>query len=202
MSALSTGFISQVQATTLTFNNAGVGSAETFYTVSHGVIFSGGGLLTEGAAGGKPGQPVLSNYTGSQHIATLSKDVSGNYSDSFFDIWVGFADDVSAVSGDYISNLAYGGTVYAYDAGGIQLSEYTLAALSGSSTTAIDVLGTFDFGSLTGIRSLHLISSSSRAATMLDNLTFTASPVPVPAAVWLFGSGIMGLFGAARMKKA
>ena len=29
-----------------------------------------------------------------------------------------------------------------------------------------------------------------------------ASPVPVPAAVWLFGSGLLGLVGVARRKKA
>ncbi|MGB5426834.1 MAG: VPLPA-CTERM sorting domain-containing protein, partial [Gammaproteobacteria bacterium] len=28
------------------------------------------------------------------------------------------------------------------------------------------------------------------------------SPVPVPAAVWLFGSGLLGLVGMARHKKA
>jgi hypothetical protein len=28
------------------------------------------------------------------------------------------------------------------------------------------------------------------------------SPVPVPAAVWLFGSGLLGLIGIARRKKA
>ena len=34
----------------------------------------------------------------------------------------------------------------------------------------------------------------------LDNMTY--SPVPVPAAVWLFGSGLIGLIGIARRKKA
>ena len=50
-----------------------------------------------------------------------------------------------------------------------------------------------------------------------DNITLTAplgdadyddmlvraefSPVPVPAAVWLFGSGLLGLIGAARRKE-
>ena len=29
-----------------------------------------------------------------------------------------------------------------------------------------------------------------------------ASPIPVPAAVWLFGSGLLGLIGVARRKKA
>jgi len=29
-----------------------------------------------------------------------------------------------------------------------------------------------------------------------------ASPVPIPPAVWLFGSGLLGLVGIARRKKA
>lgn len=37
----------------------------------------------------------------------------------------------------------------------------------------------------------------------LDFSTLTlASPVPVPAAIWLFGSGLIGLIGVARRKKA
>ena len=32
--------------------------------------------------------------------------------------------------------------------------------------------------------------------------TFTVSSVPIPAAVWLFGSGLIGLIGVARRKKA
>jgi hypothetical protein len=37
-----------------------------------------------------------------------------------------------------------------------------------------------------------------------DNVSFTAdvNAVPVPAAVWLFGSGLIGLVGIARKKKA
>jgi hypothetical protein len=33
------------------------------------------------------------------------------------------------------------------------------------------------------------------------NLTVVPTVVPVPAAVWLFGSGLMGLAGIARRKK-
>lgn len=37
----------------------------------------------------------------------------------------------------------------------------------------------------------------------MDNFTFTqAAPVPVPAAAWLFGSGLVGLIGVARRKAA
>ena len=31
---------------------------------------------------------------------------------------------------------------------------------------------------------------------------YLASPVPIPASAWLFGSGLFGLFGIARRKKA
>ena len=37
----------------------------------------------------------------------------------------------------------------------------------------------------------------------ITDLTITSvTPVPVPAAVWLFGSGLLGLVGVARRKKA
>lgn len=34
----------------------------------------------------------------------------------------------------------------------------------------------------------------------MDNMVYSASPVPVPAAVWLFGSGLLGLLGVRRKK--
>ena len=36
----------------------------------------------------------------------------------------------------------------------------------------------------------------------LLNYEFITTPVPVPAAVWLFGSGLLGLIGVARKKAA
>jgi hypothetical protein len=36
----------------------------------------------------------------------------------------------------------------------------------------------------------------------IDNLTYTPSAVPVPAAVWLLGSGFIGLMGVARTRQA
>jgi len=32
--------------------------------------------------------------------------------------------------------------------------------------------------------------------------SFVNNPVPVPAAVWLFGSGLIGLVGVARRKRS
>lgn len=49
---------------------------------------------------------------------------------------------------------------------------------------------------------LHLVGTvtTGPAATAVANLG--PAPVPVPAAVWLFGSGLLGLVGIARRKKS
>jgi hypothetical protein len=39
-------------------------------------------------------------------------------------------------------------------------------------------------------------------AGMTSVVTMQISQVPVPAAVWLFGSGLLGLLGVARHRKA
>lgn len=39
------------------------------------------------------------------------------------------------------------------------------------------------------------------AAFGMDDIRVSANHVPIPAAVWLFGSGLLGLFGVARHKK-
>ena len=44
--------------------------------------------------------------------------------------------------------------------------------------------------------------SNLNGSRYLLNLTGTISAVPVPAAVWLFGSGLLGLVGVARCRKA
>jgi len=61
-----------------------------------------------------------------------------------------------------------------------------------------------------GIASDQLISSITfddpatnlaQTSLIIDNLTIGTSPVPIPAAIWLFGSGLFGLLGFARYKK-
>jgi hypothetical protein len=52
-----------------------------------------------------------------------------------------------------------------------------------------------------GVKRIELNMGGSGA---IDNITFTAAEMPhlpVPAAVWLFGSGLIGLVGFARRKK-
>lgn len=53
--------------------------------------------------------------------------------------------------------------------------------------------GAIDIGLVAGLYSLDI--------NMTQNVASTVSAVPVPAAVWLFGSGLIGLAGIARRKQ-
>ncbi len=188
----------QAKAVLLTFDEPGVvngSSAETFYA-SSGVTFSGGGLLADGPGGVNPGQPIF--FSGA--IGTFTKTLGAQYEDSFFDIWVHFDVGAASASGDYYGNTEFGGSVEAYDAVGNLLDSITFPALP-PPNSSFGLLQSFAFGGYSSaIKKLHLISEDARAVSLLDNLEFSA--VPVPAAVWLFGSALLGLLGWGKRRKA
>ena len=80
----------------------------------------------------------------------------------------------------------------------------------GQVTTTLSLDGIFD--GLGGTNDFQLFTFDSSwnnltrvefdsTAYSLDNIQLDVNPVPVPAAVWLFGSGLIGLAGFARRKK-
>ena len=62
---------------------------------------------------------------------------------------------------------------------------------------------TFDLtvNSAAGIATLLAYEQPFGAET-LERISFTTQTVPLPTAAWLFGSGLIGLIGIARRKKA
>jgi hypothetical protein len=58
---------------------------------------------------------------------------------------------------------------------------------------------------LTNVSTVQLDTSTSYAWAEIDNVAYedgAHSPVPIPAAAWLFGSALLGMFGFSRSKKA
>jgi hypothetical protein len=53
------------------------------------------------------------------------------------------------------------------------------------------------------IQLIHILESSTTntGAIFLDDASLTVAAVPVPAAIWLFGTGLLGLLGIARRKR-
>lgn len=116
-------------------------------------------------------------------------------------------DGADELSGNAAAPLANGDGVY----------EFTVptGSIGGNinfawgATTGIDV---FMVWSADGLTSLDIDGDGTPGARMVDgpfpgfsaNFTAASGPtvVPVPAAVWLLGSGLVGLVGVARRKKA
>ena len=68
---------------------------------------------------------------------------------------------------------------------------------------SIDVLIDAAFvGSTLQIGFNSVASGNQGSGVFYDNLNVGVNAVPVPAAVWLFGSGLLGLVGVARRRKA
>lgn len=157
------------------------------------------------------------NFSGiSAATGTITDDGGpfGSFTGSFFGhTWV--ADQVTGVmdsTGSWSGSNALG--AYNYNAGisNIGAGQVAVGTLFDWSTSVdIPVLAVFDCTSVagvcTGINSTAggaMQTGPFAGATPAFNGTGSLAPsaVPVPAAVWLFGSGLLGLVGVARRKKA
>ena len=92
-------------------------------------------------------------------------------------------------------------------AGGVSQTDNLLGGPA-SSTDWTNVTQTFNIGpDVSGGVTLQFTAICGAAAGCIsdyswDNVSVKAQVIPVPAAVWLFGSGLLGLIGIARRKKS
>jgi len=82
------------------------------------------------------------------------------------------------------------------DSNSVTMFEFSPIAFEGSNNNGLFMLD----GPLAGNLLEFQVTSSLLA--IVDNPFPVYSPVPVPAAAWLFGSGLVGLIGFARRKQA
>jgi len=113
--------------------------------------------------------------------------LSASFNFRILDIWTSGRDDVG--------NLNNVGTVYASGGTGWKSFDITKSlteTLSNGGKTA-----DYSFA-YTGYSGFSFGSAEGGLPAYLSITTASVNPVPVPAAVWLFGSGLLGLFGIRR----
>ncbi len=150
--------------------------------------------------------------------------LKGNHPSASSDDWAG---SIHTGNEAEMVEFTFGGAAFdliAFDIEDIRLDDefpgYNLVGTFTSSKGAsLDVssIGTVNFSTLAGFQNITSFTFSmplgvggsceiagQNCSTMVfDNIQFReASVVPVPAAAWLFGSGLLGLIGIARRKAA
>ena len=86
---------------------------------------------------------------------------------------------------------------------------HSLIPIIGPSTTAnASINGSVHNPYIDGTATFILALAGVTGDTVISNVAFsfgtgeeTSVPVPIPAAVWLFGSGLLGLIGIARRRQ-
>jgi len=94
------------------------------------------------------------------------------------------------------------GIMFDFDNEGSKLTSWSLFDSSNILiTTGALSTGFFDLSSYTGVKSIEWNNGGNNWLFALETLTYETSAVPVPAAVWLMGSGLLGLMGFSRKNK-
>ncbi|HED33210.1 MAG TPA: hypothetical protein ENJ08_03190 [Gammaproteobacteria bacterium] len=136
----------------------------------------------------------------------------------------GTIDTSGGLDGLGLGTLFVGGAFTAtFDTTTIQFSNINITTNPSSSFVFPDYSGTFDSLSFSGSQPVSILGLYNTYSGTFDgtnlniagvfydpyydgytynyNISASVSSVPVPAAVWLFGSGLLGLLGIAKRKK-
>jgi hypothetical protein len=109
-------------------------------------------------------------------------------------LFIDFGETTDVVSAYFAGQFGFAGV----DSQAIQLFGYNDQGTLVSTSTVLD-LATDQWKQLlvnfTGIHRLEIRSDRDNSWFVIDDLVVNASAVPIPAAVWLFGSAILGLLG-------
>jgi hypothetical protein len=140
---------------------------------------------------------------------TLPEATLTSFGTDFYIGAAGIADEVCAINGSNCEadlDISFNNLVsdLSFVTSGWQTGDSVTASIYDASNSLLASIiitsNTFvDFSAYTGISRLFLDDNSTAAGIAYDQFNFTT--VPVPAAVWLFGSGLMGIIGFSRRKR-
>ena len=140
------------------------------------------------------------NDGGSRTAFVLACDFSIPSSSCIKELKVDFGQQVSNLSFNFLSednaSGVQSGVAYAYLAGSLLGSVNLISDGDGVSQNPVSLAA---FGL---IDQLLLDPILDPAGLGYDNFSFDVSRVPVPAAVWLFGTALIGLLGFGKQRKA
>jgi hypothetical protein len=196
------------EASVISFSEQPLNTTNPTYSQA-GVDITFGGYFTGGL--GTPTQGTALTLDGTSPDTFITSDSSNPSSPVLSGtpvfngpVAVHFSEDVFAVGldGGYFDAIG-GTTIAAYDRVGDLIGTVTNDSLG------IEFFGLGDDSGEARIAGIQFyITGNEPAGYAIDNLTFalseteyTPSPVPLPAAAWLFGSGMLGLLGVSRRKK-
>ena len=142
--------------------------------------------------------------TGLQLLDLNSIDVSGGAGDLIFKLT-----DTDYVGSPPALTGLFGGTTigsvdfdFLYDENNTEFGGTSFFDPAVTTTADFSGAGTGIPGSPSASYSLTIIAELSHSGSGVSSFDAEIRAVPVPAAVWLFGSGLLGLVGMARRKRA
>ena len=183
------GFVSLVAASVANAATVSVNPASQTVTVgsSFSLTVSGSDFLDGAIAGGF----LMSWDPTTVQLDTTALDVlGGGYLGPSFTDLLGYTAtantlDVSAAVSLLLPPVGVGGTAFDF----ITLNFTALAPLGSDINIGVGAGGPWQDGLLQNVNPTYV------------GATVTVGAVPVPAAVWLFGSGLLGLVGVARRRQ-
>ena len=202
-SALTVSVATSTQVSAVTVVNGGFNDL-TGWTLSNEAK-----LAETGGAAGWSWTTDLNNVVTSTETITPTEGTGFGITYGNFDA---FAQTNIAIAGDYIFSVkanALTGSVFTSSGLTRNLTNGAFSLFAGSaSSPAFDVITADDWMTFTWTATLAAgdvnfglrTTDTGTYSIAFDEFSITA--VPVPAAVWLFGSGLIGLVGIARRKKA
>lgn len=141
------------------------------------------------------GMGITGNYTANSTTLTLNTATGTSGTDDLSTVMFGTPGTI--VNG-VISYDPFAPVFDVLQIGGWQLDLSTLTIDPNSTTEKLKLNGTgWLFGDSGEVAATWTFSANSASSY---SMSVTATVVPVPAAVWLFGSGLLGLVGIARRR--